>query len=78
MKRNMKNTVMNLTDKILLRKHSVIETVNGDLKTICQVELGLIMFTSPLPPIFPQFLESSGLCLPPFRDRIFPSQTPKC
>lgn len=38
MKRNMKNTVMNLTDKILLRKRSVIETVNGDLKTICQVE----------------------------------------
>ena len=40
MKRNMKNTGMNLTDKILLRKRSVIETVNGYLKTICQVESG--------------------------------------
>jgi hypothetical protein len=35
---NMKNTLMELKDKILLRKRSVIETVNDELKNICQVE----------------------------------------
>ena len=34
----MKNSLMNLYDKILLRKRSVIETVNDELKTICQIE----------------------------------------
>jgi hypothetical protein len=34
----MKNTLMELKDKILLRKRSVIETVNDELKNICQVE----------------------------------------
>ena len=29
---------MTLSDKILLRKRSVIETVNDELKNICQVE----------------------------------------
>ena len=37
-KRNMKNSMMNLYDKILLRKRSVIETVNDELKNICQIE----------------------------------------
>lgn len=37
-RRNMKNQLMSLTDKILLRKRSVIETVNDELKNICQVE----------------------------------------
>jgi len=35
---NMKNCLMELKDKILLRKRSVIETVNDELKNICQVE----------------------------------------
>ena len=35
---NMKNQLMTLKDKILLRKRSVIETVNDELKNICQVE----------------------------------------
>lgn len=35
---NMKNSLMSMSDKILLRKRSVIETVNDELKNICQVE----------------------------------------
>ena len=35
---NMKNMLMELKDKILLRKRAVIETVNDELKNICQVE----------------------------------------
>ncbi len=35
---NMKNSLMSMADKILLRKRSVIETVNDELKNICQVE----------------------------------------
>lgn len=38
LKRNMKNCLMEMSDKILLRKRSVIETVNDELKNICQVE----------------------------------------
>lgn len=37
-KNNMKNSLMEMSDKILLRKRSVIETVNDELKNICQVE----------------------------------------
>jgi len=35
---NMKNTLMELKDKILLRKRSIIETINDELKNMCQVE----------------------------------------
>jgi hypothetical protein len=35
---NMKNQLMTISDKILLRKRSVIETVNDELKNICQIE----------------------------------------
>ena len=35
---NMKNSLMTISDKILLRKRSVIETVNDELKNICQIE----------------------------------------
>lgn len=38
LKWNMKNSLMNLYDKILLRKRAVIETVNDELKNICQIE----------------------------------------
>lgn len=35
---NMKQKLMKLTDKILLRKRSIIETVNDQLKNISQIE----------------------------------------
>lgn len=35
---NMKNSLMTMCDKILLRKRSIIETVNDELKNICQIE----------------------------------------
>lgn len=38
LKNNMKNSLMTLSDKILLRKRSVIETVNDELKNMCQIE----------------------------------------
>lgn len=34
----MKNSLMTMNDKILLRKRSIIETVNDELKNICQIE----------------------------------------
>ncbi len=37
-KKNMKNKLMPLTDKILLRKRALIETVNDQLKNISQIE----------------------------------------
>jgi hypothetical protein len=35
---NMKNSLMNMHDKIMLRKQSVIETKNDELKNMCQIE----------------------------------------
>jgi len=37
-KKNMKNSLMHLHDKLLLRKRAIIETVNDQLKNICQIE----------------------------------------
>lgn len=37
-RRNMKNSLMSLYDKIMLRKRSVIETVNDELKNVCHIE----------------------------------------
>ena len=37
-KKNMKARILPLIDKILLRKRAVIETVNDELKNICQIE----------------------------------------
>lgn len=37
-RKNMKNQIMELRDKILLRKRSVIETINDQLKNICNIE----------------------------------------
>ena len=37
-KNKMKNQFMPLFDKILLRKRAIIETVNDELKNICQIE----------------------------------------
>lgn len=35
---NMKNQLMTMFDKIMLRKRSIIETINDELKNICQIE----------------------------------------
>jgi hypothetical protein len=35
---NMKNCLMSLKDKIMLRKRAVVECVNDELKNICQIE----------------------------------------
>lgn len=37
-KKNMKNRLVNMWDKIMLRKRAVIESVNDFLKNICQIE----------------------------------------
>ena len=37
-RKNMKNRILPLIDKILLRKRAVIETINDELKNICQIE----------------------------------------
>lgn len=38
LRNNMKNQLMSLSEKIILRKRSIIETVNDELKNICQIE----------------------------------------
>lgn len=38
LKSNMKGALMNVSDKLLLRKRAIIETVNDELKNIAQVE----------------------------------------
>jgi hypothetical protein len=38
LKRNMKNKLMSLVDKILLRSRGIIESVNNKLKNSCQIE----------------------------------------
>lgn len=35
---NMRNVIMDMKDKLLLRKRSVIETINDELKNICSIE----------------------------------------
>ena len=37
-KNNMRNSLMSITDKILLRKRALLETVNDELKNIAQIE----------------------------------------
>ena len=38
LRKNMKNNLMHMSDKILLRKRAIIETVVDELKNICQIE----------------------------------------
>ena len=38
LRKNMKNKLMPLVDKILLRKRAIIESINDQLKNICQIE----------------------------------------
>lgn len=37
-RKNMKNSLMLILDKILLRKRALVESVNDELKNICQIE----------------------------------------
>jgi transposase len=37
-KRNMKNRLLPMIDKLLVRKRAIIETINDQLKNICQIE----------------------------------------
>ncbi len=37
-KKNMKNKLMPVADKILLRKRAIVESVNDELKNICQIQ----------------------------------------
>ena len=38
LKRHMKNSLMSLHDKLMLRKRSLIKTVNKELKNVCQIK----------------------------------------
>jgi len=38
LRKNMKNNLMHIHDRILLKKRALIETVNDELKNICQIE----------------------------------------
>ncbi len=38
LRKNMKNSLMDTKDKIMLRKRALVETVNDELKNICQIE----------------------------------------
>ena len=38
LKNNMKGALMSVSDRLLLRKRAIIETVNDELKNIAQVE----------------------------------------
>ena len=38
LRKNMKNKLMPIEDKILLRKRAIIESINDQLKNICQIE----------------------------------------
>ena len=37
-KNNMKNSLMSISDKIMLRKRAIVESVNDELKNIAQIE----------------------------------------
>jgi hypothetical protein len=37
-RKNMKNRLMSLRNRILLRKRAIIESVNDQLKNICQIQ----------------------------------------
>ena len=37
-RKNMKNSLMHTYDKVMLKKRAIIETVNDELKNMCQIE----------------------------------------
>jgi hypothetical protein len=38
LRKRMRNRLLDLSDKLLLRKRAIIETINDQLKNICQIE----------------------------------------
>ena len=38
LRKNMHNRLLDLGDKLLLRKRALIETINDQLKNVCQIE----------------------------------------
>ncbi|KIC76007.1 hypothetical protein DB42_EF00050 [Neochlamydia sp. EPS4] len=61
LRKNMKNKLISLVDKILLRKRGIIESVNNKLNNSCQIEHPR---TSQLLEFFCQSNQrNSGLCL---------------
>ena len=38
LRKNMRNRLLRSADKLLLRKRAIIETINDQLKNICQIE----------------------------------------
>lgn len=38
LRKNMRNVLLDLSDKLLLRKRAIIESINDQLKNICQIE----------------------------------------
>lgn len=38
LRKNMRNQLITLSDKLLLRKRAIIETINDQLKNVCQIE----------------------------------------
>ena len=38
LRKNMRNRLLDVSDKLLLRKRAIIETINDQLKNICQIE----------------------------------------
>lgn len=44
LKSNMKGAIMNISDRPLLRKRAIIETVNDELKNITQVKYSILRF----------------------------------
>lgn len=54
-KKNIKNSLMNIHGKILPRKRALIETVNNKLKNICQIEGGNVTKKHRFPPSSEKF-----------------------
>ena len=44
LKSNMKGAIMKVSDRVLLRKRSIIETINDELKNMAQIEQGTSHF----------------------------------
>lgn len=62
---NMKNKLMNMTQKLLLKKRGMIESVNDILKTVCDIEH--TRHRSPINAVLNIF---AGLCAYSFLDRL--------
>jgi Transposase DDE domain len=70
---NMKNSLIPLTDKLLLRKRFIIETINDQLKNISQIEH--TRHRSPTNFLVNLFAGLVAYCLQPKKPAIIPSNT---